>query len=171
MEYKPTEFKFEIKADEQDANTFSGYASIFGNLDRVGDIVLRGAFTKSLEERRPKMLWQHDPNQVIGVFDEVREDEKGLFVMGRFAQTPKAQEVRELMLMGAIDSMSIGYVTKDYEYSHTNDRLLKEVILFEVSLVTFGANESAKVEQVKSAIDDMPEDIQVLIMARNLLLS
>lgn len=140
----------ELKADEADENSLTGYASIFGNVDRVGDIVVSGAFAKSLETgRKVKMLWNHNPETVIGVFDEIREDEKGLFVKGRFAATDKAQEVRELVKMGAIDSMSIGYRTEVYEWTNSGERLLKEVSLYEISLVTFPANESANVISAK----------------------
>lgn len=64
MEFK--HFKFEIKAEDDGDMTVSGYASIFGNRDRVGDVVVAGAFTKSLASgRRVKMLWQHDPAKLL----------------------------------------------------------------------------------------------------------
>ncbi len=168
MEFK--HFKFEIKAEDDGDMTVSGYASIFGNRDRVGDVVVAGAFTKSLASgRKVKMLWQHDSSQVIGVWDEMIEDDKGLFIQGRFANTEKGKEIRELAMMGAIDSFSIGYRTLDYEYSNSGDRLLKEVDLFEVSLVTFPANELATITAVKTEFDEERELLSLMLKRIELL--
>ncbi|WP_444668476.1 HK97 family phage prohead protease [Cereibacter changlensis] len=150
MEYKYA--KLEIKADvEGEEGSITGYGAVFGNVDGVGDVVVSGAFKNSLDAGLfPKMLWNHDPSTVIGIFDEVREDEKGLFVKGRFADTEKGKEIRELVKLGAIDSLSIGYRTVDYAYTNEGNRLLKEVRLYEVSLVTFPANELASITSIKS---------------------
>jgi len=142
---------FEVKASEEDGNVIEGYGSTFGNVDVVNDVVVSGAFTKSLAKQSVRMLWNHDFNQVIGKWESVTEDEKGLKVVGRFANTPKAQEVRELVKMGAVDSFSIGYRVKDFEYDAKGVRLLKEVDLFEISVVTVPANSQAMVTAVKAA--------------------
>ncbi|TAG24878.1 MAG: HK97 family phage prohead protease, partial [Rhodobacterales bacterium] len=94
-----------------------GYASLFGKSDQGGDIVQKGAYgasLKRLSERggRVKMLWQHDPGQPIGVWDEVHEDATGLWVKGRIlTEVARGREVAALVQAGAIDGLSIGYRT------------------------------------------------------------
>lgn len=154
------EFEAELKAyssDEENKGEFTGYASVFGNVDLGGDIVERGAFQKSLRRkgyRKVKMLYQHDTKQPIGVFDMIKEDENGLFVKGRLAmQTQKGREVYELMKMGAIDGLSVGYRVdaKGYHYDDKKrKRRLKEVDLMEISAVTFPMNPKANLVSVKS---------------------
>jgi HK97 family phage prohead protease len=150
----------ELKAyedDDTEKGEFTGYASIFGNVDLGNDVVERGAFTKSLRRkgyRKVKMLYQHDTKQPIGVFDMIKEDENGLFVKGRLAmQTQKGKEVFELMKMGAIDGLSVGYRVDQKGYScddKKGKRRLKEVDLMEISAVTFPMNPKAMIQGVKS---------------------
>lgn len=143
-------FGFEFECKESDgAMTIEGYGSTFGNTDAGGDIVLRGAFAKSLLNRKPKMLWQHDTRKVPGVWSEAQEDTKGLYLRGNFVKTQLGLEAYELSLAGAIDTMSIGYSVTEFEYD-AKTRFIKEVDLFEVSLVTFPMNEQAKIVAVKS---------------------
>lgn len=154
------ECEAELKAyedDEMEKGEFTGYASIFGNVDLGNDIVEKGAFTKSLRRkgyRKVKMLYQHDTKQPIGVFDMIKEDENGLYVKGRLAmQTQKGKEVFELMKMGAIDGLSVGYRVdqKGYDYDDKKKkRRLKEVDLMEISAVTFPMNPKAMIQGVKS---------------------
>ena len=143
---------FEVKREPDQDGVFEGYASVFDVVDGGMDVVSRGAFTKSIAGRKPKMLWQHDPSQVIGVWDEVREDERGLFVKGRLLKdVQKGREAMALMRVDAIDSMSIGYKTiaATEEGSGAVRRLL-EVDLYEVSVVTFPMLEAAKITDIKS---------------------
>jgi len=144
---------FEIKQDSlTEQGTFEGYASIFGNEDNHGDIVLKGAFTDTLKETKPKLLYQHDPRKPVGVFDEVREDDKGLYVKGRLLlENSLAKDVYALIKGGAISGISIGYQTVKSRWDEENEvRYLEKVKLYEASIVTFPANESATVENVKS---------------------
>ncbi|WP_323782722.1 HK97 family phage prohead protease [Thalassovita sp.] len=128
-----------------------GYASHFGRADQGGDIVCKGAYSVSLaalkrEGRAVKMLWQHDPAQPIGVWDEVREDDKGLWVKGRLLDTiGKGREAAALIAAGAIDGLSIGYRTKRAVKNDKGQRVLTELELWEVSLVTFPMLTSARV--------------------------
>lgn len=121
----------------------AGYASVFGRRDRSGDVVMPGAYAaslKALEARggRVKMLWQHDPGQPIGVWDEVREDERGLWVRGRLLpEVARGREAAALIGAGAIDGLSIGYRTRRAERAAEGGRRLIELELWEVSLVTF----------------------------------
>ena len=128
-----------------------GYASLFGQADHSGDIVQPGAYAltlRALDEvgQRVKMLWQHDPTQPIGVWDEVREDERGLRVRGRLLDcTQRGREAAALIEAGAIDGLSIGYRTKKAVKDGKGQRLLTELELWEVSLVTFPMLPSARV--------------------------
>ena len=128
-----------------------GYASRFGLPDQGGDIVAKGAFGASLARLAAKgdkvrMLWQHDPTKPIGVWDEIREDDKGLWVKGRLLpEIAQAREAAALIAAGAIDGLSIGYRTISAERDGKGRRLLSEVELWEVSLVTFPMLAEAKV--------------------------
>ena len=134
-----------------DGAVIEGYASLFGKSDQGGDVVQPGAYAASLKamasaERRVKMLWQHDPSQPIGVWDEVREDERGLFVKGRIlTEVEKGREAAALIGAGAIDGLSIGYRTKRAEKDARGQRLLHDLELWEVSLVTFPMLPEARV--------------------------
>ena len=130
-----------------DGTTISGYASLFGKADQGGDTVERGAYQASLAKTRSiKMLWQHDPAQPIGVWDEVREDERGLWVKGRLlTDVAKGREAASLIGAGAIDGLSIGYRTVKTRKDDKGGRLLSELELWEVSLVTFPMLPDARV--------------------------
>lgn len=151
-------FDCELKFDDGGSvGTFEGYASVFGVMDRVGDIVLPGAFKTTLAEwkRRKKlvpMLWQHDPDQPIGVWSEIAEDEKGLKVRGDMAlDVPRAAQVRALMLKGAIGGLSIGFRSLDDDIDRTTGaRRLKKIELWEISPVTFPALPEAQITGVKN---------------------
>lgn len=123
--------------------TISGHASIFGAPDQNGDIVQPGAFAGSLqriadEGRSVKLLWQHDPVQPIGVWDQVAEDGLGLFVKGRLlTEIEKGADAAALLAFGAVDGLSIGYRTIRAESLPGGGRRLLELDLWEVSLVTF----------------------------------
>ena len=159
MEDGTLDVKFDIKAmdDQEDKGEFSGYGSIFGNKDLGNDVVVEGAFAQSIGRKGPravKMLYQHRPDEPIGVFDEIIEDRRGLKVKGRLAMgTQRGREVYELMKMGAIDGLSIGYRVdaKGYDYDDKRKRrYLKSVDLMEISAVTFPMNPKARVSAVKT---------------------
>lgn len=151
MDLKHLAFDLELKADD-DTRTVEGYASVFNNLDNDYDIVLPGAFLKSLKKKSSvPMLWQHDRGQPVGVWDEMEEREKGLFVKGTILDTALGTDAYKLVKAGAVKGMSIGYSPKKYEIDQkTGVRQLKELDLFEVSLVTFPMNEKAQITRVKS---------------------
>jgi len=161
VEKESIEIKSSIKAyhdEDEDKNygTFEGYGSVFGNKDLGNDVIEAGAFAKSLKKRKPqnvKLLYQHKSDMPIGVFDEIREDEHGLVVKGRLAlKTQAGAEAYELLKMGALDGLSIGFRVNPKEVSYDKrkgQRVIKEVDLMEISLVTFPMNPKATVRQVK----------------------
>jgi len=130
-----------------DGTTISGYASIFGSADQSGDQVQPGAFSRSLEKTRSiKMLWQHDPAQPIGVWEEIKQDDHGLWVKGRLLiDVAKGREAASLVAAGAIDGLSIGYRTVKAQRAETGGRKLEEIDLWEISLVTFPMLADARV--------------------------
>lgn len=142
---------FQIKAVSEDG-LFSGYGSVFGVVDSYKEVVASGAFKESLDGRMPSLLWQHRSGEPIGVYTEVKEDSIGLHVSGKLAlKTSRGAEAYELLKMGAISGLSIGFVTREDSYDRvTGIRTLKKVDLWEVSLVTFPANDAARVATVKS---------------------
>lgn len=146
MSIDQLERKYCVIADQIELGadaSISGYASLFGEVDQGGDVVMPGAYAKSLKRlskagTRVKLLWQHDPSQPIGVWDQVMEDERGLFVKGRLlTETQKGREAAALIEAGAIDGLSIGYRTVKAERDAKGRRQLAELELWEVSLVTF----------------------------------
>ena len=150
MSIEQKSLSLEVKAVGEEGQ-IEGYGAVFGNRDSYGDIMVKGAFTETLKGRKPKMLWQHNMLDPIGSWDEYAEDERGLYMKGRIAiKSTKGRDAYELVKAGAIDGLSIGYVTKDYEMEG-GARLLKEVDLFETSLVTMPANAAAMVTSVKNA--------------------
>lgn len=132
--------------------TFEGYGAVFGNIDSHRDVILPGAFKTSLSERTPAMVYQHNLDQPIGVYTEVREDENGLYVKGQLClDTQAGREAYALMKMGALKGLSIGYMVEDYSYDeNSNICYLKAIDLYEISLVTIPSNELANVQSVKS---------------------
>lgn len=159
-----------------DDAAIEGYASVFGSLDQGGDAVQPGAFAASLAAgRKVRMLWQHDPTQPIGVWDQVREDEKGLWVRGRLlTEVARGREAATLVAAGAMDGLSIGYRTTRAEKDGKGRRLLTEVELWEVSLVTFPMLTQARVgakgtDPEARALRDVAEALQEArrLMARD----
>lgn len=164
----------EVKFASSDSATdtgemvFSGYGAVFGNLDSYGDVIQKGAFRDTLREAKksgdwPAMLMQHggwgmgaDDLTPVGIWTGMEEDDTGLKVEGKLADTPRGIEAYKLMKMSprpAITGMSIGYFAKEFALGNKPDeprRTLKKVDLLEVSLVTFPANGKARVQSVKS---------------------
>ena len=167
--------------------TFSGYGAVFGNVDADGDLILPGAFQKSLAQAQaghtpwPVMLLQHGGGRLdagdlnpIGVWTDLREDEVGLRVSGALADTARGREVYALMKMTprpAIDGLSIGYVAREWESSRTPDpprRRLTRLDLVEISPVTFPANARARVDQVKGTVEREVIETLAALLRRNI---
>ena len=147
----------EIKAIDDDG-TFSGYGSVFDTVDAYRDIVLPGAFKKSLaayqaKGKMPKMLWQHASREPIGVWTKMTEDKKGLYVEGALVmEVERAREAHALLKAGAVDGLSIGYEVPKGGSSYDKEKNiyeLSQIDLWETSIVTFPANEDSLVDQVR----------------------
>jgi uncharacterized protein len=172
MELKYLERAFELKAIDA-AGIFTGYVSVFNNVDLGGDIVLPGAFTDTLAAWKakgtlPPVLWQHRTGEPLGPFLEMREDSIGLWVKGQLLvdDVPRAKEARALLQAKAINGMSIGYVSRDDSWDRVTDvRTIKKADLYEGSIVTFPMNPMAGVSDVKTLLSG----IQTLADAERLL--
>ncbi|SFU81746.1 prohead peptidase. Unknown type peptidase. MEROPS family U35 [Paenacidovorax caeni] len=156
---KYRDFDFEVKAVEKDG-FFSGYGSVFGVVDSYREIVAPGAFAASLAARSAKgrklpVLWQHQSDKPLGVYEVAKEDATGLYLEGRLLvdDVVQAREAHALMKAGAVTGLSIGYYVQADSYDEKERiRTLTKLQLEETSLVTFPANDAARVESVKSRI-------------------
>lgn len=152
-----------------DDGEFTGYAAAFNNTDLGGDMILPGAFAKSLQRRpaaKVKMLRGHDPNKLVGVWHDLAEDGKGLRVKGKLLLSiADGRETHELMRAGALDGMSIGFRTLKDRFDRTKGiRLLEELDVPEISIVTFPMNPRATVNHVKA---ESTERARALVAALN----
>lgn len=162
------EIKFADGTDDDTKMSFTGYGAVFGNVDSYGDVIDKGAFKKSLKDAKsnnswPAMLMQHggwgmsaDDLTPIGVWTEMEEDDHGLLITGKLADTVRGREAYGLLKMTprpALNGLSIGYYARKFTVGTKADeprRTLHEVDLVEVSLVTFPANPKATIGSVKS---------------------
>lgn len=181
---KPVEYKALSVSTEGvlvEKRTISGYAAIFGNRDEAGDIIVKGAFAKSIAERGPAsstnrkiiLLWQHDMDNPLGRLTDLREDEKGLYFEAEVDQIPEGDRALAQLLSGTLNQFSIGYkyVWDKMEYEEATDSFIcKEINLFEVSIVSLGCNEltgfaGMKSEQRESERNQLNRDIEAAIKA------
>ena len=160
-EYKS--FKFELESADE-SGEFSGYAAVFGNKDSGGDIIEKGAFSKTIREDfdRIKILSQHtDCELPIGKPLELREDDKGLFIRGKISDTAKGRDIQTLMKDGVLNELSVGYDAVEFDYdSEQGARRLKEIKLWEVSIVTWAMNDQAKIDEVKSLVEGLRTEVK-----------
>lgn len=154
--HKILNYPLHLKSYLEDGS-FSGYASVFDVIDRQNEQVAQGAFAKSLQTwqqkgQLPKMLWQHDPKSPIGIWHEIREDPHGLYVAGQLLlDVQRGQEAYSLIRKGVIDSLSIGFtVVRARKNYISKTRVLEEIDLHEISLVTFAANLQARITRCKA---------------------
>ncbi|MDQ0303778.1 HK97 family phage prohead protease [Ancylobacter polymorphus] len=144
---------------------FEGYAAVFGRVDLGRDLILPGAFSRSLAERGAggvRLLFQHDPAEPIGSWLSLAEDSVGLYVKGQLTlDVARAREVLALMRAGAIDGLSIGFRTVEGRTDpRTRVRRLSRIDLWEVSIVTFPMQPDARIASVKRAGDTLAGTIR-----------
>ena len=169
METKRLIFPLEVKVGDEHSSmgAFEGYASVWNSVDRGGDTVESGAFSKTISEwkskgQMPQLLWYHNMQDVIGEWLDMREDEKGLFVKGRLwikdsERIESAVKAYNVIKSNSVRGLSIGYRVKEFElieYDSGVIRKLKEIELMEVSIAPWAMEPSAMVTGVKSMIDD-----------------
>lgn len=126
---------------------FAGYASVFNRVDAGGDMVMPGAFARSLLKRhgRVRLLFQHDPKEPVGIWDTIAEDSHGLHVRGRLiGGVERADALRRLIENRALDGLSIGFRTVRAT-REGGTRKLWQIDLFEISIVTFPMMEDARI--------------------------
>jgi HK97 family phage prohead protease len=139
---------------ELNDDEFEGYASLFGVPDGAGDVVAPGAFRASLSRRPPdkvRMLYQHFTHEPLGVWETIREDSRGLYVKGRLVlDVRRAREVKALIREGALNGLSIGFRTVRAT-RQAGHRVLNEIELWEISVVTFPLLAGSKVTAIGGA--------------------
>lgn len=134
------------------SGTFHGYASVFNIIDQQNEQIMPGAFTSSIMQKNfsIKLLWQHQVDEPIGTITDLREDSYGLRVIGALQlDIQRAKEAYSLIKSGAVDSLSIGFSPKKYEDQADGTRNIYDLTLWEISLVTFPANQEAAITEVK----------------------
>lgn len=156
---------------KEDSVTFSGYASVWGRVDSYGDTIIKGAFDKALQARKPMMLYGHNPGRVVGKWVEISQDDKGLKVSGE--TTPghsDAKDVGASLKHGAMSGLSIGGYTDEAEYTNEGGRLIKVFDLYEISVVAMPAEDEARIDSgsVKSAIDQCGNLADMEVVLRDL---
>lgn len=142
-------------ASDDSTGEFEGYASVFNSVDQVGDTILPGAFERSLRRKnRPAMFINHDHGSIpVGDWLELREDDRGLFGRGVIDLNHRdGPSLYSAMKRGAMNGLSIGFLMgqKDFEIAEGGGRVIKNVDLKEVSVVTFPCEDKARVSAVKA---------------------
>lgn len=163
LKRKVRDFNFACKAVKKNGE-FEGYASVFDVIDFYREVVIPGAFADTIaawrqKDRFPPALWQHSWYEPIGPITEMEEDEHGLFVKGQLLidDVPRAREARALIAAKAITGMSFGFDVIEDEYdSRAGVLKLNKIDLWEVSVVTFPANEAAQIEGIKGFNGRLP---------------
>ncbi len=146
-------YQFTVKNIDQANVSILGYASVFNIIDHYNDIILAGAFKKSIKlhnkKNNIKFLWQHDYKNPIGIINLLSEDSYGLLIEGSInSSINKGKEAISLIRQGAINGLSVGFVSKDSGYNKNGYREIKEAELWEVSIVTFPANPNACINTI-----------------------
>lgn len=154
-----------------ESRTISGYAAIFNNRDKAGDILLKGCFAKSIQDRGPEsqandkiiMLWQHDQHEPIGKISVLTEDEKGLYFEAVIDDVERGNQAIKQLESGTLNQFSIGYsyVWEKCEYDQERDAfIVKEVVLYEISVVSIGCNGETEYLGLKSESTDPYEEMK-----------
>ena len=168
---------FNIKAENLDlvSRKISGYAAIFNNVDKAKDMLIRGCFAKSINDRGPEsqandkiiLLWMHDMDEPIGRITKLVEDERGLYFEAVIDEIPLGDRAIKQLESGTLNQFSFGYnyVWENSEWDNERDCfIVKEVVLYEISVVSIGCNglteyTGLKSEDVKPAMESLQKEI------------
>jgi HK97 family phage prohead protease len=164
---------FEVKelSFNGESRTISGYAAVFNNKDKAGDILIKGCFAKSIQDRGPEsqandkiiMLWQHDQHEPIGKITKLMEDEKGLYFEAFIDDVERGNQAIKQLESGTLNQFSIGYsyVWERCEYDNERDAfIVKEVVLYEISVVSIGCNGETEYLGLKAECADPYEEMK-----------
>ena len=163
---------FDEMDDEDDKGVIKGYASMFNNVDSDNDVITRGAYAKTLQENSERIafLYQHNMQQPIGKPLSMKEDDKGLYIEAKISNSSLGKDVKTMVSEGILKEFSVGFIPIKEEivgnYNH-----IKEIKLFEFSLVTLAANPLAQVTEYKGtkSVDNLIDEFDELIkMCRKL---
>lgn len=164
----------EVKDVDTKGRRITGYLSAFGNKDHDGDIIEKGAFTKSINERKKDIFFlnQHNWSQPHGKFAVLQEDVKGLYFESEplIKGVSYSDDVLKLYEAGVIKEHSIGFVTVKSDYDKkASARIIKEVKLYEGSNVTMGANSNTPFTGLKSlSLTEINDQVSKIVkMLRN----
>jgi HK97 family phage prohead protease len=159
MDHLDLQFRFSAT---DDAGTFSGLAAVYAEPNSYGETIKPGAFRKSIAEHkragtRPLMLWSHNPAEIIGVWDGIEEDAKGLKVTGRLIrETARGAETYALVRAGAVNGLSMGFRARAAERGPNGGRVLTDIDLVEISIVGLPAAAKARIKTIHSQIGRDP---------------
>lgn len=151
--------EYDVRFTADDSGIFTGHAAIFGERNSFNEIVKPGAFSRTLSEHhsratRPPMLWSHRPDEIIGVWTDIREDATGLAVTGKLVtETARGKEAHALLKAGALNGLSIGFRARQQERGANGVRVLTDIELVEISLVALPSAGNARIKHVRSAAD------------------
>lgn len=151
--FETKQLQFKGRKFDAEAGVFEGYASVFGNIDSDGDIIEKGAYAEFLADdwSRVKIMALHNDQWLpIGKPLKLFEDDVGLYIKAKISDTSMGLDIRQLMKDGVLDELSIGFVLLDYFMDDDGNRHLTKIILQEVSVVTWAANDKAKILDVKA---------------------
>ncbi len=150
---------------DEEKGIVKGLGSVFGNVDSDGDIIEKGAYTKTIKENRSriKYLYQHRLDQPVGTMKELNETNEGLEFVAQIAlKTRLGQDVFEMIKAGVLTENSVGFATVKQQFNKAESvNYIKEVKLYEISAVTLAANPLAFINEVK-AKDGMDSKEEVL---------
>ena len=160
-------FQCKLEIKKLSKREFEGYGSTFGNKDFGNDIMVQGAFAKTLEQHKsedslPSMFWMHQMDRIPGKWLDMSEDAKGLYVKGVLADTELGNEIHTLLGMKAVTGLSIGFIPNDIEYNEDGSRLIKEVELLETSIVSLPMNPKAQIAHAKSRLSAQGEYVPTI---------
>jgi HK97 family phage prohead protease len=172
MQYKALSFEIKDITINSESRRISGYGAVFGNKDKAGDILIKGCFSKSIQERGPQSnandkiihLWMHNMNEPVGKIVTLIEDDKGLYFEADIDEIDLGDREIKQLESGTLNQFSIGYsyVWDKIDYDSEKDAfLVKEVVLYEISVVSIGCNGETYYAGLKTAEEIEDKEIEL----------
>ncbi|RHO68247.1 HK97 family phage prohead protease [Parabacteroides sp. AF48-14] len=172
MQYKALSFEIKDITINSESRRISGYAAVFGNKDKAGDILIKGCFSKSIQERGPQSnandkiihLWMHNMNEPVGKIVTLIEDDKGLYFEADIDEIDLGDREIKQLESGTLNQFSIGYsyVWDKIDYDSEKDAfIVKEVVLYEISVVSIGCNGETYYAGLKTAEEIEDKEIEL----------